>query len=172
VAYNGFVSAGNYSYIGGLGLYHEAQGATSVYGYSAGQPTDFAYQYSANPGSSFVVSGTAFSYMSCADQNPNANSATQSFFNVGVGFNINTGVSRNPGQDYAYIIDSPGNDTFVGGNAYSYMYIQNAGGTFAELDSAYAFALVYAESFVGGTDTAINGDPNKNILGGNWNVPP
>jgi hypothetical protein len=49
------------------------------------------------------------------------------------------------------------------------MYIQNGGG-YAELDTAYAFALVYAESFVGGTDTAINGDPNKNILGGNWNV--
>ena len=41
VAYNGFVSAGNYSYIGGPGLYHEAQGASSVYGYSAGHGTWF-----------------------------------------------------------------------------------------------------------------------------------
>jgi hypothetical protein len=170
VAYNGFVSAGNYSYIGGPGLYHEAQGATSVYGYSAGQSTDFAYQYSANAGSAFVVSGVAFSYMSCTDQNPSANNATQSFFNVGVGFLVNTGISKNPGNDYAYIIDSPGNDTFVGGNAYSYMYIQNPGGSFAELDTAYAFALVDAESFVGGTDTAINNDPSKNILGGAWHV--
>jgi subtilase family serine protease len=170
VAYNGFVSAGNYSYIGGPGLFHLAQGATIVYGYSVGQPTDFAYQYSANPGSAFVVSGTAFSYMSTTDQNPSANDATQSYFNVAVGFPVNTGVSKNPGQDYAYIIDSPGNDTFVGGASYSYMYIQNGSGRYTELDTAYAFALVYAESFVGGTDTAINGDSSKNILGGDWHV--
>jgi hypothetical protein len=167
VAYNGFVSTGNYSYIGGPGLFHLAQGASSVYGYSAGQAADFAYHYSANPGSAFVVSGTAFSYMSTMDT---VGGVTQPYFNVGVGFLINTGVSKNPGQDYAYIIDSPGNDTFVGGTAYSYMYIQNPGGSFAELDTAYAFALVYAESFVGGTDTAINGDAGKNILGGNWNL--
>ena len=30
VPYNGFVSAGNYAYIGGPGLFHLAQGATSV----------------------------------------------------------------------------------------------------------------------------------------------
>jgi hypothetical protein len=168
VPYNGFVSAGNYSYIGGPGLYHEAQGATSVYGYSAGQPTDFAYQYAANAGSAFVVSGVAFSYMSCTDQNPNASHATQAYFNVGVGFSVNTGVSKNPGHDYAYVIDSPGNDTFVGGNAYSYMYIQNPGGRFPELDTAYAFALVYGETFVGDTDYAYNNAPQHNILGGSW----
>jgi hypothetical protein len=108
--------------------------------------------------------------MSCTDQNPNANNATQSFFNVGVGFTQNTGVSRNPGQDFAYIIDSPANDTFVGGDSYSYMFSTNAAGSFTEFDAAFAFALVYAESFVGGTDTAINNDPSKNILGGNWMV--
>jgi hypothetical protein len=165
-AYNGFVSAGNYSYIGGPGLFHLAQGATSVYGYSAGQPTDFAYQYSANPGSAFVVSGVAFSYMSCTDQNPSSNNATQPYFNVGVGFLVNTGVSENPGLDIAYVIDSPGNDTFIGGSAFSYMYIQNADGSFAELDTAYSFALVDAQSFVGGFDTAVNNDPTKNIVFG------
>ena len=43
-------------------------------------------------------------------------------------FGQNTGVSRNPGQDYAYLIDSPGNDTFVGGSSYSYMYTIGASG--------------------------------------------
>ena len=67
VAYNGFVSAGNYSYVGGPGLFHLAQGAASVYGYSAGQASDFAYHYAGNAGSAYVVSGTSFSYMSCTD---------------------------------------------------------------------------------------------------------
>jgi hypothetical protein len=104
--------------------------------------------------------------MSGTDQNPDANNATQSFFNVGVGFLLNTGVSKNPGQDYAYFIDSPGNDTFIGGSSYSYMYIQNSDGSFAEFDAAYGFALIYAQSFVGGTDTAVNNDPSINILTG------
>jgi parallel beta-helix repeat protein len=163
VPYNGFVSAGNYSYVGGPGLFHLAQGASSVYGYSAGQPTDFAYHYSANPGSAFVVSGTAFSYMSTTDT---VNSVTAPYFNVGVGFIQNTGVSKNAGQDYAYIIDSPVNDTFIGGMSYSYMYSTNAAGNFTEFDAAFAFALVFGESFVGGNDTAVNNDPNKNILAG------
>jgi hypothetical protein len=167
--YNGFVTAGNYSYLAGPGFFHEAQGASSVYGYSAGQATDFAYHYTANPGSAFVVSGTAFSYMSGTDQNPDANNATESFFNVGVGFTQNTGVSKNPGQDFAYIIDSPGNDTFVGETAYSYMYALNSNGAYAEYDAAYGFALVFAQSFVGGRDIAINFDTNHNILSGNWN---
>ena len=166
VAYNGFVSAGNYSYMEGPGYFHEAQGATSVYGYSAGQASDFAYHYAANPGSAFVVSGTAFSYMSTTDQNPNAGNATQSFFNVAVGFLQNTGVSKNPGADLAYFIDSPGNDTFVGGTAYSYMYIPAPPSPYAEFDAAYGFALVYAQSFVGGTDTAFNYDPAHNIEAG------
>ena len=163
VQYNGFVSAGNYSYIGGPGFFHEVQGAPSVYGYSAGLATDFAYHYAANPGSAFVVSGTAFSYMSTTDT---VNGVTQAYFNVGVGFSQNTGVSKNPGQDYAYIIDSPGNDTFVGGTPYSYMYSTDANGVFTEFDAAYAFTLVYGQSFVGGTDTAVNNDPTKNILVG------
>jgi hypothetical protein len=104
--------------------------------------------------------------MSGNDQNPNAGGATQSFFNVGVGFDLNTGVSNNSGQDFAYIIDSPGNDTFVGGTAYSYMYIADSSGDFTEFDAAFGFALVNAESFVGGVDTAINNDHSKNILVG------
>jgi hypothetical protein len=164
--YNGFVSAGNYSYIGGPGMYHEAQGATSVYGYSAGQATDFAYQYAANPSSAFVVSGVAFSYMSCTDQNPNAGGATQSFFNVAIGFQINTGVSKNPGQDYAYLIDAPGANTFVGGDSFSYMLGTNAAGAVTEDNAAYGFALVFAEQIVGGPDIAYNNDPSKNILSG------
>ena len=150
----------------GPDMYHEAAGASSVYGYSAGLATDFAYHYAGNAGSAYEVSGTAFSYMSCTDQNPAAGNATQSFFNVGVGYEVNTGVSKNPGQDYAYIIDSPGNDTFVGGSAYSYMYSVGASGAFTEFDAAYAFVLVFGQSFVGGMDTATNGDPTHNILVG------
>jgi hypothetical protein len=161
--YNGFVSAGNYSYIGGPGMYHEAQGATSVYGYSAGQATDFAYQYSANPGSTFVVSGTAYSYMSTTDT---VNGVTQSYFNEAIGFQQNTGVSKNPGKDFAYIIDSPGNDTFVGQTTESYMFSTGPSGNFTEFDVAYGFALVFGESFVGGVDTATNYDPTHNILVG------
>jgi hypothetical protein len=164
--YNGFVTAGNYAYIGGPGEYHEAQGAASVYGYSAGQSTDFAYHYSANPGSAFAVSGTAFSYLSATDT---VNGVTQPYFNVGVGFTQNTGVSKNPGKDYAYI-DSPGNDSFVGGTQYSFMYATNSAGTFTEFDAAYAFALVFGESFVGGVDKATNSDASKNVLNSRWNL--
>jgi hypothetical protein len=39
-------------------------------------------------------------------------------------------------------------------------------GPFTEFDAAYAFVLVFGQSFVGGFDTAINSDPNKNILVG------
>jgi hypothetical protein len=46
------------------------------------------------------------------------------------------------------------------------MFSTDAGGNFTEFDVAYAFALVFGQSFVGGTDTASNGDPNKNILVG------
>ena len=63
----GFVTAGYYSYVSAAttGAYaHFGEGAPDVYGYSAGNAGDFAYHYSMNPGSSFVVSGTAFSYMS------------------------------------------------------------------------------------------------------------
>ena len=41
------------------------------------------------------------------------------------------------------------------------MYSTNTSGSFTEFDAAYAFASVYGESFVGGTDTAINNDPTK-----------
>lgn len=45
----GFVSAGSYSYVGSAtnaDSFHEAAGAPNVYGYSAGNATDFAYHYS------------------------------------------------------------------------------------------------------------------------------
>src|SRR5262249_35441732 len=53
-----------------------------------GLPSDLGYRYSANPGSSFVVSGTACGYMSCSDQNPEPGGATEALFNVGVGANV------------------------------------------------------------------------------------
>jgi large repetitive protein len=161
--YNGFVTAGNYSYMGGPGMFHLVQGAPSVYGYSAGQPADFAYHYAANPGSAFVVSGTAYSYMSTMDT---VNGVTQSYFNVGVGFLQNTGVSKNAGADIAYFFDSPGNDTFVGGTTISYMFIDGPPSPYAEFDAAYGFAMVNAESFVGGIDFAYIYDTTHNNTSG------
>jgi hypothetical protein len=161
--YNGFVTAGNYSYMGGAGMFHLVQGAASVYGYSAGQPADFAYHYAANPGSAFVVSGTAYSYMSTMDT---VKGVTQSYFNVGVGFLQNTGVSKNAGADIAYFFDSPGNDTFVGGTTVSYMYIAAPPSPYAEFDAAYGFAMVNAQSFVGGIDFAYIYDTTHNNTSG------
>jgi hypothetical protein len=169
----GFVTAGYYSYIAAAStgtFFHLAAGAPSVYGYSAGNAGDFAYHYSMNAGSAYVVSGIAFSYMSGSQSNPEDHNATDTFYNVAAGFPLNTGVSNNPGQDIAYIIDSPMNDTFIGGDAYSYMFSTDAAGSFTEFDAAFGFALIYAESFVGGTDTAVNNDASINILGGNWHI--
>ena len=66
---------------------------------------------------------------------------------------------------------SPANDVFVGNTTSSYMYSTDAAGNFTEFDEVMgSFALIIAESFVGGADTAINTNPSKNILGGNWHV--
>jgi hypothetical protein len=46
------------------------------------------------------------------------------------------------------------------------MYSTNASGAFTEFDAAYAFTLVFGQSFVGGFDVATNADPSKNILVG------
>jgi len=157
LAFNGFVSAGNYAYIGGPGMFHLAQGASSVYGYSAGQSTDFAFHYMANVGSFVVFSGNAFSYMSGQDT---VGGVTNPYFNVGVGFGVNTGFAKNKGTDIAYFIDSVKNDTFNGFPNVSYMTLTN--GNLTDLDNyaagpSFGFALVFAQSFVGApadTDTA------------------
>ena len=82
---------------------------------------------------------------------------------------MNTGASKNPGKDFAYIIDSPGNDTYVGVTGYSYMFSENAAGAFTEFDAAFGFAIYNAQSFVGGTDTANKSTaPADNIFAGNW----
>jgi hypothetical protein len=167
----GFVSAGYYSYISAAttGSYaHFAEGTPSVYGYSAGNASDFSYAYSMNAGSSYLVSGTAFSYMSGSQKNPLNANATDTFFNVGVGFLVNTGVSNNPGKDIAYIIDSLGNDTYSGQTGFSFMSISNGAGGFSEFDAAFGFALYFAESFVGGTDTGNKNAPANNIYSSKW----
>jgi hypothetical protein len=167
----GFVTAGYYSYISAAqtGAYaHFGEGASSVYGYSAGNAGDFAYHYSMNAGSAFVVSGTSYSYMSGTQTNPENSNATDAFFNVAAGFLVNTGVSNNPGKDIAYIIDSPLNDTYVGNAGYSYMFAANGAGGFNEFDAAYAFAIYYAQSFVGGTDTANKNSPANNLFSSKW----
>jgi len=62
---------------------------------------------------SFVASGNTFSYMSGTDNG-------QSFFNEAVGFQVTYAIATH-GQSYAYLLDSPGNDVFVGYAPYSYM---------------------------------------------------
>ncbi len=93
------------------------------------------------------------------DRVPPAREVTQNLFSQGARLLV-------PAQRVGRLGGHEADDTFVGGTAFSYMYMQNADGSFAELDTAYAFALIYGESFVGGTDTATNNDPNRNILVG------
>jgi hypothetical protein len=109
---------------------------------------------------SFVASGDAYSYMSGTDN-------SQSFFNEAVGFSVVYAIATH-GQSIAYLLDSPGNDVFAGYAAYSYMSGNdpNTGRSF--LNVAEGFALVYAESFNGGTDYAYNYAPSHNILNNHW----
>ena len=159
-----FVTAGNYSYIFGGGQFHLVSGAKYVYGYgsnnSESDPVDQAWQYDA-AGSldAFVASGNAYSYMSGSDTNGNT------FFNEAVGFQVTYGIATH-GNAIAYMLDSPGNDTFFGTATYSYMSGSDSTGSLFNV--AEGFALIYAESFVGGTDFAYNYDPNHNILNSRW----
>jgi hypothetical protein len=154
---NIFVTAGAYSYVTGQGQYYEISGARYVYGYSA-NASDQAWHYDTAALDAFVASGNAFSYMSGTD-------AGQSFFNVAVGFQVVYGIATH-GQSYAYLIDSPGNDVFVGYAPYSYMSGTDSTGSLVNV--AEGFLLVYAQSFVDGTDYAYNYDPSHNILNSRW----
>jgi hypothetical protein len=154
---NIFVTGGGYSYIFGMGEFHLISGAPNVYGYSANS-TDQAWHYDTAALDSFVSSGRAYSYMSGTD-------AGKTFFNVAVGFGVNYGIATH-GMSFAYLIDSPGNDTFFGSTAYS--YISGTTGGQSLFNVAEGFALVFGQSFQGGMDFAYNRDPSHNVLGGNW----
>jgi hypothetical protein len=119
---------------------------------------DQAWHYDTAAMDSFVASGNTFSYMSGTDNG-------QSFFNEAVGFQVTYAVATH-GQSYAYLLDSPGNDVFVGYAPYSYM--SGSDDTGALFNVAEGFALVYGESFVGGTDFAYNYSPSHNILNSRW----
>jgi hypothetical protein len=164
-----FVTAGIYSYMTddpNNPTYLEfVTGASHVYGYSANPGHDFVTHYDSAGGlDAYVSSGSAYSYMSGTDANGNA-----LFFNEAVGFTINYAVATH-GNAIAYMLDSPGNDVYVGSTSYSYMYSDNPNGSLAEFDLAQGFQQVYAQSFVGGLDFAYNYDPHHNFLGGNWIV--
>jgi hypothetical protein len=159
-ATNGFVTAGNYSYMTAPGYFHLIQGAPDVYGYSAG-PNDFAYHYDGTGPSTYSANGTVQSYMSGTDNGA-------SFFNVAENFRFNTAVALHPGQDVAYFIDSPGNDVFSGDASVSFMYSADAAHNLTELDTAYGFATVFASSVNGGMDQAYDYATGRNILTGNW----
>jgi predicted outer membrane repeat protein len=154
---NIFVTGGGYSYIVGMGEFHLISGANNVYGYSANS-SDQAWHYDTAALDSFVSSGRAYSYMSGTD-------GGKSFFNVAIGFGVNYGIATH-GMSFAYLIDSPGNDTFFGSTAFSYLSGTTGGQSLFNV--AEGFAVVYGESFVGGMDFAYNYDPSHNVLSGKW----
>src|SRR5205823_1892952 len=110
----------------------------------------------------FVDSGNAFSYMSGSD-------AGQSFYNVAVGFGVSYGIATHD-QSFAYLIDSPGNDVFVGYASYSYLSGNDSNGSLFNV--AEGFRLVFGQSFVGGADLAYNFASFVNVLGGPWDLLP
>jgi hypothetical protein len=143
---NFFVSAGAYAYMNSGSAFYFIGGAKYVYGFSA-NTYDVAYHYDGSGASALVISGVAYSFMVGTDKGA-------SFFNEAVGFQTNYGIAQHPGQDTAYFYDSPLNDVFVGHTGASYMYSDNSSGQYVEFDYTQGFALVYAYSFVGGTDDA------------------
>jgi hypothetical protein len=156
---NIFATGGDYSYVVGGGEFHLVSGARYVYGYAA-NAADQAWHYDSAGGlDAFVAWGNAYSYISGSDP------AGNSFFNVAVGFQVSYGISTH-GNAIAYLVDSPGNDVFFGATTYSYLSGSDSAGSVFNV--AEGFALVFAESFLGGTDFAYNYDHNHNILGGNW----
>src|SRR5205807_7378109 len=104
-------------------------GAKSLYGYAVNS-YDVAYHYTGPVASSFVVSGTSYSFMT------GTNVYGLPYYNEADGFRFNYGVAQNAGLDDAYFYDSAGNDVFSGRTTTSYMYSDNADGTLAEYDSA------------------------------------
>ncbi len=156
---NVFVGVGGSAYMD-TGWYGEnvysISGAPYVYSYAL-SGMDSAYQYDGSGASYYVVSGTAYSFMLGTD-------GGRHFFNDAVGFTVNIGVARHPGQDLAYFYDSAGNDALVAATTSCTM--TSADGSFAENDVAYSFAQVYAYSFVGGSDVATVYDASVNHVYG------
>jgi autotransporter-associated beta strand protein len=155
---NTLYTVGGYSYIEAPGVLHQISGAAYVYGYAAG-PNDTQLLFDGSGPTAVVISGTAFSYASGTDNG-------QAFFNEGVGFRINEGIAQHPGQDIAYMLDSPSNDVFVGLGTNSYMYNTDGEGNLNMLNEVFGFAMVYAQSFVGGIDFAYIYDSTHNITSG------
>jgi hypothetical protein len=163
---NVFVTAGTYAYEfqAGGSEFHLISGAAAVYGYAVNL-TDQDWQYdTAGSLDAFVASGNAYNYMSGSD------TSGSTFFNIAVGFHVAYGISTH-GNAIAYLIDSPGNDVFVGDATVSYLSgSDNAGSVF---NVAEGFIQINAESFVGGLDTtdyAYNHDPSHNIIAGRWTL--
>jgi hypothetical protein len=142
---NLFVGVGSYSYMTAPGTFHYITGAGAVYGYAVGLG-DVAYQYDGSGPSLFVASGNAYSLMSGSDNG-------QSFSNTAIGFVSTVGVARHAG-DIALFYDSPLSDYFLGAPGRSTLSALNGAGGVAIADEAIGFDLVYAYSFVGGTDYA------------------
>jgi hypothetical protein len=133
---NTLVSAGGYAYMTSGNDFYDISGAKYVYGVAVNS-YDVAYHYDGSGPSALVISGIAYSFMLGTDHG-------QSFFNEAVGFQTNYGIAQHAGQDTAIFYDSPLNDVFVGNTNTSYMYADNADGSYAEFDYTQGFALVYA----------------------------
>src|SRR5262249_51144946 len=161
---NTYVSTPTYSYmvgptgqfyvVSGVGgdviKYNNVHGLGALYAYGHSMPGDQAWFYGSSGADSLVMSGSAYTYMSGTG-----------FFNVAAGFTCTQAIAGS-GQSMVYYLDSPGNDVYWGSAAASYM---SGPGYF---DAAYGFMMVYAQSFVGGTDYAYNYDPYHVFTAGRW----
>jgi hypothetical protein len=155
---NTFVSSGSYAYMDSGTAIYSISGAQYVYGRAA-NAFDTAYHYDGS-GASFVqFSGTAYSFMLGTDRG-------KSFFNEAVNFQANYAIARHAGQDSASFYDSPLNDVLVANTTTTYLYSLDASGNALEYDAAQGFSLVYAYSFVGGTDSAYVYDQAVNHVSG------
>jgi hypothetical protein len=143
---NTLVTTPSYSYLNSGNAYYLINGGAYLYGYAA-NPSDVVYQYAGTGPSTFVASGKEYSFMTGIDVN-------RTFYNQAVGFAFNYGQATHPGQDTAYLYDSPLDDVFSGDTHQSYLYADNADGSLAYFDQASYFTQVYANSSAGGIDYA------------------
>ncbi len=123
---------------------------------------DTAFYYDgSNGGSQLVISGASYSYMQGDD-------GGQFFFDRADGFQFNIGYFTHSGGTVT-LYDSASSDNLISEAAqpnaptgstpnFTYMYADDASGNLIEYDRAEGYAVLEAYSFVGGYDTAQNGD--------------
>lgn len=168
---DGCLSQVNFSYItnGDLSHFRYVESVPVVYIYSQFGGRDYCVHnlnVSGGAPEAYVMSGTAFSYGSGSVV---SGGETFTYFTVCAGFPINYGYSIH-NDDFAYFIDSPGNDTYFGANnpfATSYMSGPHASGQ-GYFNAASGFPLCFAQSFVSPADfdTAVIANQFTNVIVG------